>query len=354
MTYFILFILFSIVTSLGEIHGRTLSRQPSFAHTIHHGPTYDCVDFYEQPAFSHPSLKHLIPKERRNSTTSKKVKFNEIDGCPSGTVPIRSSVGDPRILRVPAQVHCYAVVRTKLDIKVDRQFFGTNALQSLNKPKVSGWQWSLSRFKLWVGSESVMAGWMVFPDYYMDNDAHLFVSYTNDAHQCTNTDCPGFVQKSSHIPLGIIPNRYSTIGGAQYSWNITIEMDKKNGDWHLYMTSDKLVREEIGYWPGNLFEVLKNAAAQVEWGGEINDPAAVSPAPEMGSGERAGENEKYAGFFKDILVLDSNPMYVPPENTEEFSDCPDLYFIRDAGEEGDDEGDEEEDTRTIYFGGRQT
>ncbi|KAK9692349.1 hypothetical protein RND81_09G258100 [Saponaria officinalis] len=349
MTRFIFLALFSIfLLAFNGVHGRTLAHRPGFAHTTHGGRTYNCVNYYEQPAFSHPSLKHLVPKERQNSTISKKVKFNEKDGCPSGTVPIASSTGEPLVPNVvPAQVHCYAVVRTKLE-ESKKQFFGTNALESLNKPEATGYQWSTSRFKLWDGPETVMAGWSVFPDYYKDNEAHLFVLYTNNRSQCFNTDCAGFVQVSSHIPLGTKPDRYSEIGGPQFFWNISIELDKSNGNWNLYMINAALGKEEIGYWPGDLFQLLKTAAAQVEWGGEINNPGTFNPAPYMGSGEMAGENEKYAAFFSKITVIDENSHNVEPQDTEEFNDCHDLYFIRDKGDQGGDEG------RIIYYGGRQT
>ncbi|KAK9692350.1 hypothetical protein RND81_09G258200 [Saponaria officinalis] len=348
MTYFITLSLFTIfLLAFGGVQGRTLAHRPGFAHTSHGGRTYDCVEFYEQPAFSHPSLKHLVPKERQNSTVSKKVKFNEKDGCPSVTVPIASSTGEPIPNLVPAQVHCSAVVRTKLDGS-NRQFFGTNAMESLNKPNVTGHQRSASRFKLSVGSESIVAGWVVYPDYFKDNEAHLYVSYANSGSQCFNYDCPGFVQVSSHTHLGTKPDRYSEIGKAQFGWNISIELDRSNGNWHLYLISGPFGKEDIGYWPGNLFQQLKNGAAQVEWGGEINDPAAANPAPEMGSGIRAEEDEYDAAFFLRITVIDEHSNYVEPQGTEEFNDCHDLYFVRDKGYQGSYKG------RIIYYGGRQT
>ncbi|KAK9692351.1 hypothetical protein RND81_09G258300 [Saponaria officinalis] len=350
MTYFMTLALFAIfLLAFGGVQGRTLAHRPGLANTTQGGRIYDCVDFYEQPAFSHPSLKHLIPKERQNSALSKKVKFNKKDGCPSGTVPIASSTGDPPLHLIPAQVHCYAVVRTKLDGS-NRKFFGTSAHESVNKPDVTGYQWSTSRFKLWVGDESIIAGWAVFPDYFKDHEAHLFVIYTNGVSHCFNTDCPGFVQLSSQLPLGVVPDRYSEIGGQQVFWNISIELDKSTGNWHLYLTSPTISKEEIGYWPGNLFKQLKNAVAQVEWGGEINDPGAANPAPEMGSGERPGETGtgNYASFFSQITVIDENSNHVEPQGTEEFNDCPDLYFIDDMGNQGGYEG------RIIFYGGKQT
>ncbi|MCD7460864.1 hypothetical protein HAX54_044627 [Datura stramonium] len=68
-----------------------------------YGDTYDCVDFYKQPAFDHPLLKNhnFHPKMKptlagtlqNSSTSSATNKLSSIwledSGCPSGTVPIK-------------------------------------------------------------------------------------------------------------------------------------------------------------------------------------------------------------------------------------------------------------------------
>ncbi|KAF7150040.1 hypothetical protein RHSIM_Rhsim02G0222700 [Rhododendron simsii] len=95
-----------------------------------YGDKYDCVDFYNQPAFDHPLLKnHSFYFE-------------------------------------------YAVVRTKLGAG---KFNGAGAVFSLHQPKVSRGQSSEARFKIENGVEAIQVGWRVDPDLYGDTRTRAFI-----------------------------------------------------------------------------------------------------------------------------------------------------------------------------------
>ncbi|KAK9735862.1 hypothetical protein RND81_04G233500 [Saponaria officinalis] len=117
--------------------------------------------------------------------------------------------------------HCHAVVRTKTNDA--KRFFGTQASLSLYKPKVQPNQWSSSRLKLLNGGESIEAGWMVNPEVFKDNEAHLYTKFSAGGKECINTQCPGFVVHDTTVPLGYVPTTYSQVRGNQWAWdNVTI------------------------------------------------------------------------------------------------------------------------------------
>lgn len=58
-------------------------------------------------------------------------------------------------------------------------------------------------------------------DYKTD---HPWVFMQGKSGGCYNVDCPGFVQVSKDVTLGMIPAEYSQFGSAvQKSWNISID-----------------------------------------------------------------------------------------------------------------------------------
>ncbi|KAK9692348.1 hypothetical protein RND81_09G258000 [Saponaria officinalis] len=341
--HFILILIFVInIIFFGEVHGRPLAQRPLLAHMTQKGQIYDCVDYYKQPAFDHPLLKNHIPKVRPNLTTSFQGKFVGFQGsCPDGTVPILRQFEDPPPKTIPAKAHCHAVVRTNKK----KKFYGTSALPSLNKPKVQVNQWSAARLKLSNGPDSIEAGWMVYPTFFKDDEAHLYAKYKAGSTECLNTYCPGFVQEAKDLPLGTVPDTYSIISGEQHMWNISINKHQDDGNWWLSMTWPDSGTRQIGYWPKSLFTMLEDSATQVEWGGEIDDPGAVEPAPSMGSGLKAEYHQEESAFFQQITVVDESFNNVQPDGTEKYYDCPDLYTVLDWGDAGDDHG------RLISYGG---
>ncbi|XP_074293864.1 protein neprosin-like [Silene latifolia] len=313
------------------------------------GKIYNCVNFYKQPAFLNPSIKLQVPNlvkiQQQKSVNGLGLKSI---GCPIGTVPIldRSKPNVNEFIRPPPlpppipmdHAVCSARVQTVLDDPNNKQFFGVDASLDLYKlDNVQTSQWSAARIKLVNGADNVEAGWMVNPDEYEDNDAHLYGGYNSGVQGCFSMDCPGFVQVSTDIPMGMTPHEYSVIGGQKASWNISIDKHQDDGHWWLSITSEKHL---IGYWPNDLFIAMKDSAKQVEFGGEVYGPR-VGGAPTMGNGLRAKSLD--SATISNSRVIDQNFNVVSPKYTEYFNNCEgDGYSVLSRGSD---------DARVIYYGG---
>ncbi|KAL9248371.1 hypothetical protein vseg_021700 [Gypsophila vaccaria] len=262
------------------------------------------------------------------------------DGVQGGRPVVAEDPPEHGTPRVP-RPHCVAVVRTN----TQKKFYGSNAHLSLNKPGVQASQWSASRIKLSNGPDSIEAGWMVYPSFFNDSEAHFYAKHKAGPDQCLNTYCPGFVQVAKDKPLGSVPAKYSIIGGQQYMWNIAIQKHKDDGNWWLSITFSTIGTFQLGYWPKTLFTALADAANQVEWGGEIDNPGAAQPPPSMGNGFKAAYDQKYSAFFEQITVVDESFNNVIPDGTEKYYDCQNLYTTLDMGNQGGGHG------RVIFYGG---
>ncbi|KAK9735860.1 hypothetical protein RND81_04G233300 [Saponaria officinalis] len=252
---------------------------------------------------------------------------------------------DPTPPRPTIKDHCHAVVQTRANDA--KRFFGTQASISLYKPKVQSNQWSSARMKLSNGGDSIEAGWMVNPDIFKDNEAHLYTKYSVGGKECINTQCPGFIVVDTRIPLGFIPTTYSQINGDQWTWNITIKKHQDDGNWWLSgITSSGEIG--IGYWPKSLFSSpLAEVANQVQWGGEIGNAGASYPQPEMGSGIVADYNTNLSAFFQQVTIVNESFQNVQPDDTEKDADCSPYYLSRDRDSHDAYWG------RLIFFGGTQ-
>ncbi|KAL9242262.1 hypothetical protein vseg_016281 [Gypsophila vaccaria] len=267
-------------------------------------------------------------------------KFDDVQGGYSnGTIPILREGEDPILNRISPKPHCTAGVRTTSN----KNFYGSKAYVSAHKPVVATNQWSAARIKLSNGLESIEAGWMVYPSYFKDNEAHFYVKYKIGTVECFNTDCPGFIQQAQEIHLGSVPDRYSVVGGEPYVLCFSIDKHQDDGQWWLSLPLPNGDTQQIGYWPKTLFTSLQDGATQVEWGGEIDDPGAAEPAPSMGNGSKATYDQTLSAYFQLITVVDENFQSVNPDDTEEYCDCPKLYTVIDN--EGHDQG------RLIFYGG---
>ncbi|KAE9452102.1 hypothetical protein C3L33_16006, partial [Rhododendron williamsianum] len=148
-----------------------------------YGDKYDCVDFYDQPAFDHPMLKnHSFYFE-------------------------------------------FAVVRTRAGAG---KFNGAGATLSLHRPRVPRGQYSAGRFKIQNAVEAIQVGWRVDPDLYGgDTRTRAFIRVDAGRSHCFNTRCPGFVLVRSDVPLDFVyeqtsndlanPATYVEWGGMVYS-----------------------------------------------------------------------------------------------------------------------------------------
>ncbi|XP_021723156.1 uncharacterized protein LOC110690612 [Chenopodium quinoa] len=327
-----------------------------------HG-VYDCVDFYKQPAFSHPSLKNQSSKvsktlkvgfnggcgeEGVGTTRLKEVIPNLVelqrqkvngfgfkdDSCPIETVPIlrinqNNDVNNP----LPLYLHCVALAHTN---NLKRKFNGVGGSLAIYKPNVqNNDQSSSTRLKLSNGNDSFEAGWMVNPKVFNDKEAHLYASFSAGGKSCINIQCPGFVQVATDIPLGISPPKYSTIGGLQVAWNLSIDKYP--------------VKEKQLDMPKELFNELAHVADKVEWGGEVYSygPGYPKvPAPEMGNGLLATTNAPYSAVIAHSTYVDENFKNVlNPEDIHMVLDCDPLYTVIDGGYDTDFHG------RMIFYGG---
>uniref|UniRef100_M4CKT5 Neprosin PEP catalytic domain-containing protein n=1 Tax=Brassica campestris TaxID=3711 RepID=M4CKT5_BRACM len=160
---------------------------------------------------------------------------------------------------------------------------------------------------LLYGSSSVLEddpsiGHEVYPGKYGDNNVRLFVYWTADGYQrtgCYNTDCPGFVQRSSIVTVGGAYTTVSEYNGNQYELSMLIWKD--SGNWWL-----RIGEELVGYWPGELFNSIGSGATRVLWGGEIVnvETGGQHTATDMGSGHFADEGFGKASFFRSLMTVD--------------------------------------------------
>ncbi|KAF3448575.1 hypothetical protein FNV43_RR09288 [Rhamnella rubrinervis] len=274
-----------------------------------YGDNIDCVDIYKQYAFDHPMLKnHTIqmkptssPKEMKNEArTTTQYVLSDIH-CPQGSVPIRRSTKEDLILAK--------------HIKSLGLNYPTNTHENISGIDLGGHhvtdQFSIA--SMWLSNgpreriNSIQAGWGV-NQYLYPNGSGLYAFWTTlqaDGYQktgCFNTLCPGFVQASSEIHLGVAIEPCSTYNGRQFDIPLSLHQDIATGSWWL-MFGDKYV----GYWPKSIFTSLAQGASEISWGGEVYSPInELSPA--MGSGHFPEEGFGKAAFVNQIKVLNDHTL----------------------------------------------
>ncbi|KAJ0258518.1 hypothetical protein HA466_0072940 [Hirschfeldia incana] len=273
----------------------------------------------------------FIP-ESTSTYTKKKIKatqaWNKNGRCPQNTVPIRrikkedilrsKSIGNfgkkmmtPGILLYgsssvhqddPSKGHEYAVMNA-----MNGLYFGTQFSVNIWKPQVEiRNEFSLAQTWLSSGAgttlNTIEAGLQVYPGKYGDNNIRLFVYWTADGYQntgCYNTDCSGFVQRSSLVTVGAAYTTVSEYNGNQYELSMLIWKD--GGNWWL-----QIGEELVGYWPGELFNSIGGGATRVLWGGEIVnlETGGQHTGTDMGSGHFAGEGFGRASYFRSLMTVD--------------------------------------------------
>ncbi|XP_042758021.2 uncharacterized protein LOC111908684 [Lactuca sativa] len=176
--------------------------------------------------------------------------------------------------------------------------------------------------------DTAEAGWAVNPKVYNDNNTHLFAYWTVDGMKntgCFDLTCPGFVQTSSEVVLG---GDISDLYGSDIT--IQISKDPYTSNWFLRYNDN-----EVGYWPGEIFPILRHQANLVQWGGEVSSPnVGTHPhtATAMGSGKFADFIFGSSGTIKGMLVEENSNPLKPPENLYPSSDewdCYDAYLLKE-------------------------
>ncbi|KAG5563130.1 hypothetical protein RHGRI_005772 [Rhododendron griersonianum] len=253
-----------------------------------YGDTYDCVDFYKQPAFDHPLLKNhsfhfqmkptLSLKRNRDQVSSRVRESAHIElkggGCPVGTVPIR------RI--------------TKEDLIRER-----------------------NASKLMSFADNAI-GAHVDPTLYGDTRTRRFIRLDAGQSHCFNTRCPGFVQVRSDKLLDLVYPQVSKRGELGYEAPLFIDRDLVNGNWWLLVGESNT---EVGFWPKRIFSGLADLASYAEWGGEVFYPPGT-PIPEMGSGFPLPlvRDTKYDAYLRNVEVVNAAGQNINAYNTETFED----------------------------------
>ncbi|KAL9841909.1 putative neprosin [Arabidopsis thaliana] len=320
--------------------------------TLIHGDSYDCVDFYKQPAFDHPLMKnHLFhykmrrPSSLRTSRASNR-KFGYLwkngIGCPIGTVPIKKIAKDELLklnlfsnsynprgswnftynqYNVDNNQHHFAVSRTKKII--GKIYNGATMILSINDPKVKPLQYSSARMHVQIGDDFIQAGWTVNQKLYSDNKTRSYVYTKIGENQCYNSMCPaGIIMVSSDIALGLDLGPPCVRGSrTMVSSEFGLLKNKENGDWWL-----KLGGQEIGYWPAKKFK--ETSANNIEWGGEVY--SAFLPSPQMGNGHFPETHIEYDAIIFNITIVDENFKSVERiKHREAFSDNTRGYKVYD-------------------------
>ncbi|XP_021985731.1 uncharacterized protein LOC110881899 [Helianthus annuus] len=322
------------------------------------GDIVDCVDIYKQPAFDHPLLKnhtiqvlftlypldnsnsilmkssHLDPTEHtprtmQNSSSSKLPSqvWLQYGSCPNGTIPIRrssnnhqtNSYSHPRKFSV-ALTEIYSYSGAKGNIKVWKPY--VESVGDYSSSQVMLRNGPLTAF------ETAQAGWAVNPFVYNDAKTRLFAYWSVDGMRntgCFDLTCPGFVQTSHEILLGGDLDPYY---GAEIS--IQISKDPNTNNW-WFKFNDK----EVGYWPGDIFQLMKYQATSVRWGGEVySQKVGTHPHTEtaMGNGQFSDHVFRRSGTITGMLIeANSNPPRQPDPETmfvssDEWS-CYDAYLL---------------------------
>ncbi|CAN1139554.1 hypothetical protein LINPERPRIM_LOCUS23983, partial [Linum perenne] len=262
-----------------------------------YGDSYNCVDFYEQPAFDHPLLK------------DHKYEF-QVDGL--------------------------------MTIEKDT-YYGGGMASSIYHHAVQSSQYSSSRVKYQNGPDSIAVGWTVNPSLYPDNQTHMFIYTTTKDSHCYNTFCPGFIILRSDIPPDVLLGPYYSVRGGNLYENIVFvyKKDAANGNWFLEIGNEKLI---IGTWPQKIFTSLADSANYIEWGGEVYGPS-VDVLPPMGTGyiPDSGDFEQDC-YARKISVINKDHIVTQPPASCILYQTSARYGLVDGGIQGDS-------GRVIFYGG---
>ncbi|KAH9621106.1 hypothetical protein KSS87_022905 [Heliosperma pusillum] len=307
-----------------EYAGRTVQNE--------YGDTYDCIDFYKQPAFDHPLFKNHsfhpqmrptfqplqiknIDSWKMNATTTD-IPLLKDGGCPQGTVPIRrmkkssslsgtnvyphrsSKAKIPKKANVDVSGTILAVVQTKGNI--GKVYNGVGATISVYNPRVLPSQYSSAEIMLKGGTDFITAGWTVNPNKYKDSQTRFFIYAAAGDQHCFGTEC-GFVLVRSDLPVDFVLKPVS---------------DPTWGIWWLQFGM-KNPPITLGFWPQKMFKGLQDSATYAACGGEVYTPAGLK-APEMGTGYCPNYERDDAAFCRDFVVVDDKNTIVTAKDTESY------------------------------------
>ncbi|WCJ22513.1 hypothetical protein M5689_004599 [Euphorbia peplus] len=324
---------------------------------IIYGDTYDCVNFYQQPAFDDPLMKNhsLHPQMKPTSYLGRMRSKNFTSyfrpenfwvngrGCPVGTVPIKKITKDDLLkAKLAAELYAsnlnpqtterpgvhFAVLHTpRLGTKV--KYYGGGMRNQLCNPKLNhDSQYSSGQLKLQNGHESIIDGWTVHPKIYGDSKTRFFIyTYAKNKH-CFNDFCGLFVKTSPNIPLDWAYGHVSpTCSSLLISQELLIQKDEASGNWVLKVVNG----EVLGMWPSIFFTELANFATYIEWGGEVYSPSHI-PTPEMATGVPPSYNRnRCCAICTNLRIVNHDQKIVPAMSLVKYEDIDKYYQIEDIG-----------------------
>ncbi|KAM6576084.1 hypothetical protein CsatB_027921 [Cannabis sativa] len=301
-----------------------------------HGDIYDCIDFYEQPAFDHPLLKnhkydfqmrpssHPNPMVRENKPPKnvKQVSINnglKGEKCPTGFIPIRRITKEDLIraklftksytsrINSPPTFH-HALVYTSDPTK---KYNGGGTFASFyTLYNVTGSQYTFGRIKLQNGLDIIQAGW---------GAGEL---------SCFNTVCPGFILVDPQPMIEMTLRE--THPGNLPTWELPINIyrDPTTGNWWFQLGENY---DNIGYWPSSIFSGgLKDLATYIDWGGETYSPLGQI-GPPMGSGLLLKQDTRYDAYCRALTIINEAHIREDAKNTKISSIDIDFYLVKDWG-----------------------
>ncbi|KAJ0962700.1 hypothetical protein J5N97_027822 [Dioscorea zingiberensis] len=298
------------------------------------------------------------------NVTSIEIGLKDGNTCPSGTVPIRRVSKDDLIrMRTsfknmkmnPPVKNDETHVQPQWAVHIGRSeelggLYGVSAFINLyGLPQVMQTQFSTSAAWLVNNLKEdqiniISVGWTVSPVTYGDNKTRLTAGWTIDNFQktgCQDTSCPGFVQVSKKLPLGIAVTPLSTYGGKQYGLNILVFKDPYSKNWWFRLGKDG---ELIGYWPNELFTALP--FNQIHFGGVVGY-SENSKKPPMGSGHFPIEGTNKSCFISTMryVNVENNFQELELGVLSPHSSLQKCYYVGPYFHQGDEFGN------MFFFGG---
>ncbi|KAL2544959.1 hypothetical protein Fot_14192 [Forsythia ovata] len=331
-------------------------------HKIQLTPSYDLT---MAMAATRKSKKSFTERNRGSPETVTTQLWQRSGSCPEETIPIRridknngtkgdlvenygrkkpvsfhhnKQLNESKMLYLLQTNHSMAILLT-----AGYAYLGAKGDIKVCYPQVElDDEYSTSRVALNSGPqyeyEVIESGWAVNPSVYGDRQTRLFVYWTVDGSKktgCFDLTCPGFIQTSNQIALGAAIYPISNPTGLPYQITIYIHKDPKTNNWWVQYGETI----NIGYWPSDLFDLLKYHAESVEWGGEVySSRVGTHPhtATGMGSGKFSDYITESSGYIKRMRILGNNLELKIPEWIYTYSDeydCYDVFYLGDYVED---------------------
>ncbi|KAI3917375.1 hypothetical protein MKW98_027294 [Papaver atlanticum] len=223
----------------------------------------------------------MSPRSILGETKSKSVSASSIfhglqrERCPSGTVPIRRITREDLVNVKFFAKKVEPIMQTSVsaeEVILGKKYFGGSASMSIHNLTVDPDQFSTSQ--IWIVNSTrdemngIQFGIMKNPSVVGGNFPRLFGFWiVTNGHQvagCYNMACQEYGQRS-------------------YDVHIRVYRAQGNGHWWLRMGATAEMSEDVGYWPNEIFTLLRSSASVVRYGGIVGSMSQASTPP-MGNG----------------------------------------------------------------------